>query len=358
MDIYSSEDSDGSSPPYHSDRFNAWLFLHSLIYYGPDFFRRFKAQLGKPETIEQILIVKTQQVPMRAMDINPSTVNGDADVLTELFRQMGVGDPKEEGQEHVVDIGNHVILVHGDLGMGEKIDSLQISRSVEKTPSQWLQQVIFIPGLFHLKMACANALWRIFIQPKESQNNPNSLLSHIGQIRPNETLKFASGPGFRRMHEVIQHVGIVSRLECWHAKLKQCPEKFQDLESFAKSGPGWELLQKLAHELAMEFIAGKNLPELRERPQSERDIDLENLLLHQKYFMLYEEITYAMNTGEIGRIEACFMSWVFIFRSCGKHKYATYMMKYLHNVHFVYPKGLQYVFSLLDIFRPINSITI
>lgn len=23
-------------------------------------------------------------------------------------------------------------------------------------------------------------------------------------------------PGFRRMHEVIEHVGIMTRLDCWH----------------------------------------------------------------------------------------------------------------------------------------------
>ncbi|KAF7964919.1 hypothetical protein HWV62_1643 [Athelia sp. TMB] len=49
-----------------------------------------------------------------------------------------------------------------------------------------------------------------------------------------------------------------------------------------------------------------------------------------------------MNEGDIGRVEDMFMPWVFIFKGCGKHKYAAQMMKHLHNVHFVYPDGLKH----------------
>ncbi|EPQ49753.1 hypothetical protein GLOTRDRAFT_15954, partial [Gloeophyllum trabeum ATCC 11539] len=62
----------------------------------------------------------------------------------------------------------------------------------------------------------------------------------------------------------------------------------------------------------------------------------ENQQLKQQYFLLYEELTIAMNAGDIGRVEDCFLPWAFIFRGCGKHKYATQMLRFLHNLYFVY----------------------
>ena len=199
-------------------RFNAWVILHALVHHGPKWFYQYRYSLGEPEEIEKIPIVKSRHVPLRTMDINPSTVSGNADVFTEMFRQAGIGDPTEDGQENcgVTAINNTVILVHGDLGTGERIESLQYSRSPESTPFRRLQMVVFVLGLFHLKMACADALWRIFIEAKQSHEDPNSLLSHLAQLRPKEMLKFASNPSFRHMHEVIQHIALVSRLDMWH----------------------------------------------------------------------------------------------------------------------------------------------
>ncbi|KAK7692967.1 hypothetical protein QCA50_004608 [Cerrena zonata] len=322
-------------------RFNAWVILYTLVHHGPVQFHQYRRKLGKPEVIEQIPIAKSRHVPVRTMDINPSTVGANADVLEDMFRQAGIGDPTEEGQAHVTAVENTVILVHGDLGTGERIESLQQARAAERTPARRLQNVVFVPGLFHLKMACADALWRIFIEPKQSHDDANSLFRHVGQIRPKETVKFASNPGFRRMHEVIQHIGIVSRLDFWREKVKGVSDGYATLNDFAKSNPSWETLMKLANELALEQVAGSNLERLRRRPKEERDMERENMLIRQRYFLLYEEITYAMNTGDIGRAEACFLPWIYIFRGCGKHKYAAFMMKYLHNVHFVYPEGLK-----------------
>ncbi|KAK7682119.1 hypothetical protein QCA50_014705 [Cerrena zonata] len=322
-------------------RFNAWMILNTLVHHGPEWFRRYQCDLGEPEAIEQIPISKSRHIPVRTMDINPSTISGNADVFGDMFKQAGIGDPTEEGQEHVTAVGNTVILVHGDLGTGEHIESLKRARSLERTPLRRLQMVVYVPGLFHLKMACADALWRIFIEPKQSHEDPNSLFSHIGKLRPKETLKFASGPGFRRMHKAIQHIGIVSRLDIWREKVGHLPDKFPSLEAFAESKPSWAVLTALANDLARDQVTGSNLHKLRQHPRGERDLEHENMLLRQRFFLLYEEITYAMNVGDIGRVEACFMPWVYIFRGCGKHKYAAFMMRYLHNVHFIYPPGLK-----------------
>ncbi|KII86191.1 hypothetical protein PLICRDRAFT_114818 [Plicaturopsis crispa FD-325 SS-3] len=306
------------------ERYNAWVFLHDLVHHGPEYFKRFVDDLKEPETVEKIPVVKSKQVPAKTADVNPSTVAANGDALGNLFAQGGVGDSKEKPS--VRDIVNFVILVFGDLLTGERIRSLQTSRSEEKTPWRRYQFVVYVMGLFHLKMACADAIWRTFIQPKKAKLDANSLINHVKLLRPKETGKIESKPGFRRMHEVIQHVGIVSRLDCWRVYAEKRDKKFTTLDEFAKSRPSWETLQELASQLSREEVANpEQWSSLRQEKADVRDEQRENSLLRQQYFLLYEELVYAMNEGDIGRVETCFMPWAFIFRGCGKHKRAIRM---------------------------------
>lgn len=344
------EDLDHPSGLLRRERFNAWKFLDDLVHHGPEYFRRFAKIVTKPESIEQIPVVKSRQVPARMMDISPSTPAQNADNLADLFRQGGVGDPAAPGsRSNVIDIADRVVLVHGDLLTGERIQSLQASRSEETSPWRRYQFVIYVMGLFHLKMACADAIWRIFIQAKGAGNDKNSLINLVGQLRPKETKKIEVKPGFRRMHEVIQHVGTVQRLDCWRVEVSKLDRHFTSLEAFAASKPDLDQIQRMAETMISTYVANDSFAGHRHQSEGVRDKENENLLLMQQYFLLYQEITYALNIGDIGRVEDCFMPWIFIFRGCGKHKYATNMMKYLRDVHFIYPPGLKYVDFLIQV---------
>ncbi|KAF9471647.1 hypothetical protein BDN70DRAFT_869092 [Pholiota conissans] len=209
-------------------------------------------------------------------------------------------------------------------------------------------------GLFHLKMACADAVWRLLIHPKDARLDPNSFMEHIGQIRPKETFKIEKKPGFRRMHEVIQHVGIVSRLDIWRIEATKRSAAFTDIEEFAKSKPTFEDLCMMANLMAINYVASDDLHDLQEKSSQHRDKEYENSLIKQQYFLLYEEISHAMNFGDIGRVETCFLPWMLIFAGCGKHKYATEMRRYLENVHFLYPEGIRCISMLHEYFIRIN----
>ena len=169
-------------------------------------------------------------------------------------------------------------------------------------------------------MACADV---IFIQPKNSDKDPNSLMSFISQIRPKETGKIKSKPGFRRMHEIIDYVGKVLRLDelpVGNVALK-IDTSHTTFDEFAKSEPTW----KSIHAMIQQVVRNSEveIDELRAKDAGERDKQRENILLMHKYFLLYEEISYAMNHGDIGRVEDCFTPWIGIFMGCGKLKYAA-----------------------------------
>ncbi|KAF9817385.1 hypothetical protein IEO21_03526 [Rhodonia placenta] len=321
-------------------RFHCWKFLYDLVHHGPEYFRRFTGVLGDAETVEEIPCVQSKQVPARAMDINQSTVKGNADALSNLFAQGGIGDPMDT--PGCRDIGDHIILVHGDLATCERVQSVQRSRGEEKTPFNRYQSVVFVMGLFHLKMACADAIWKIFIQPKAAQEDDTSLLRQVREIRIKESAKVASKPGFRRMHEVIQHVGIVSRLDCWAQEVGDENRAMDSLEAWAQSRPSWDDLVSVATRLVTKYVAGPEFSELQYQSPEVRDQQWENTLLREQYFLLYEEVSYAMNAGDIGRVEDCFLPWIFIFRGCGKHKRAI-RMNILCN-----PTGQKNTFRAID----------
>lgn len=336
-------DEPDSTGLFRHKRFNAWKYLHDLINFGPEYFQKFKKKLGEPEVIRQIPVVKTSQIPLRGIDISPSTPGQNAEALETFFRQAGIGDPNDN--QHARSPNNLVILVSGDLLTIQHLRSLQESRAEEATSWRRMQFVVPVMGLFHLKMACADAMWRIFIHNclKSTKADTNNLMAHVSQIRPKETRKIETKPGFRRMHEVIQHVGIVSRLDVWRiaAANQQGTDSEKTLDAFAKSEPTWDDLNEMARKIVVQNGSPSNLSRMRTMDAEHRDEQLENMILREEYFLLYEEISYALNHGDIGRVETCFMPWIYIFAGCGKHKYAAEMRRYLEDIHFFYPEKLR-----------------
>lgn len=333
-----------------SGRFNAWKFRRDLVHETPGF-AYFRDRLGEPEEVEAIPPTKLEYLPARAMDLNQSTVSGNKDAIRNLFAQGGIGDPSDDTDWHnlipddPVDVTDYVSIIHGDLGAWARLNSLRERRGIEDTPWRRFQFIVFVPGLFHLKMAAADAIWKTLIRPKEAEKDSSSLRTLAGILRPKETGKLATKPGFRRVHEVIQHAGTVLRLDAWKVKLRKRNPEWSSLEAFAASRPSWELIEEISNECARDFVSGENLEvdlfEIRGKPKNERDQELENVTLMHKYLLMYEELTYAMNAGDIGRLECLLPSWIYFFKGASKPNYANAMLQYLNDILFVYPAELR-----------------
>ncbi|KIJ10329.1 hypothetical protein PAXINDRAFT_157655 [Paxillus involutus ATCC 200175] len=160
------------------------------------------------------------------------------------------------------------------------------------------------------------------------------------ELRPKETGIYVSKPGFRRMHQLVGHAGVCRRLDCWGVHIKN-KTGFVSLDAFAASQPSLQDLQEMVDEIMHIYIATHRLQRMRNKPEKEWDLQHENALLLNKYFLLYEELSYAMNHSDIGHVETCIVSWIPILKAIGKHKYASHMTNFLLNMHFVYPSGLK-----------------
>ncbi|KAH7917046.1 hypothetical protein BV22DRAFT_1027045, partial [Leucogyrophana mollusca] len=137
----------------------AW-HIRDILVRRSQHFTHFLSQLREPAVVDKIPLHKTEQIPCRAMNIKQSTTDGNTDVMDHLLRQGGLGDmhDPEFDVQNDVDISEYIILVHGDLLTKERLDSLRESREIERTPVNRRQYLVFLPGLFHYKMACVDAL--------------------------------------------------------------------------------------------------------------------------------------------------------------------------------------------------------
>ncbi|EGO00457.1 hypothetical protein SERLA73DRAFT_51797, partial [Serpula lacrymans var. lacrymans S7.3] len=220
-----------------------------------------------------------------------------------------------------------------DLGTRKRLQTVQQCQAIEATPWDQFQHVVFIPGLFHLKMAAAKAFWCVFINPTAAREDETSIMRDIAKLYPREVGIFGSKPGFRRMHQLIGHAVACHRLDCWRIEVKKRNSSHHGLEHFTVSKPTFEDLKLIANQLALDYVADHTVSQ----KQDAQDEQHKNALLFNKYTLLYKELSYTMNAGVIAGIEACIMPWIFIFKATGKHKYATHMLNYLVNVHFKYP---------------------
>ena len=321
-------------------RFQVWHFTQTLKKHGPKYFESLLRDLPNPEPVDAIPLSKLYQTPLRAMDINQSTVAGNIEAILNIFKQAGLGNPAEN--PGCVDPSEFVVLVHGDLGTCERVLSGLRRRSQECNASDRLQSMVFIMGLFHLKMAAADAIWCVLVSPSNARSDDTSFMKLAGELRPKESSRLVSNAKFRQQHELIGDISILLELDAWHVEIRK---RFghTTLEEWAAKMPTYQDVAAVAEVLARNYVEGRGEDRWEERRADGRDRIKENTERTLQYLLLYEELAHAMNAGDIGRIETLFPAWIQIFRATGKHKYAHQMLRFMHELYFVYPDGLRFV---------------
>jgi hypothetical protein len=115
---------------------------------------------------------------------------------------------------------------------------------------------------------------------------------------------------------------------------------------FAKAKPSWEAVTVMSESIVEKYVAiTATLSHARDKVGRERDKIFENQTLRNRDELLYLELSHAMNAGDIGRVEATFLPWIYIFKATGKHKYGSQMLRFVLKMQDVYDVNLQCVAS-------------
>ncbi|KAI0681765.1 hypothetical protein BC835DRAFT_1311785 [Cytidiella melzeri] len=323
--------------PIHFSPYSTFKFLYTLHSENDN---RLRDTIDVPGAVDQIPVRKAHQVLLRAMDINQSTVLGNIDALLEMLAQASVdnADAISKVDEDMTDIEDVVQLIHGDLGTMERVLSAMDRRAIDLTPTARLQFVVFVFSLFHFKMAAADAIWRLLISPDTARKDPTSFMAFVGKLRPARTGKLTNNASFREQHELINHVGEVLRLDAWRVEAQR--QGYLTLEKWAEAKPSLETIEKSAERIVSQYIEGEgiNLYQMKNKSAAQRNKQHENTMRTHHYLLLYEELAYAMNKGDIGRVETLFQPWIQIFCAVGKHNYASRMLLFMHQLYHIYPE--------------------
>ncbi|KAK0455373.1 uncharacterized protein EV420DRAFT_1272688 [Desarmillaria tabescens] len=249
----------------------AWHVCSILIEFRGVGFAKFKTKLGMPGSVQSLPVRKTANHPGHAMHADKSTYDGTWEVFVNLAKQRDWTDEE---------LKRFIELIHGDLATREQYEGLQRMQVIEKSAKNHLDFVVFVLGLFHLKMAAANAYWRIHMEPKPDRDEPVGLFEYINYLRPKATAEFAAknGPGFRSMHEIIYHATWTDILECWHVEAKK-RQGIQTLEDFAQLNPTWDDIVSMSTSIVDNYLPSQDFGDEYERDKTRRDTVFENLHL-------------------------------------------------------------------------------
>ncbi|KAI0632072.1 hypothetical protein C8Q77DRAFT_1060511 [Trametes polyzona] len=329
-------------------RFRSWVFQRTLVEHGPAFFSQYTSFIVEPDSVEKIPVTKLEQVPIRAMDHNLSTVAGNLAAIHEIYQQAGVGDPQaahgrsRRTGEPVVDISRYAVLWNGDMGTFERVLSAIRRRSVENTPYDRLQSMVFVMGLFHFKMAAADAIWRFLVTPDAARRDELGFYKIAAKLRPNDSNHIISNAKFREQHELIHDVGVILRLDAWRTEVAR---RFghASLDEWAATQPSLHDIQEVADYLVLNYVEGEgvDLFERHLQPPSARDQVRDNTARTHNYLLHYDEVAYSMDVGDIGRWETVLSVWIPLFRAAGKHKYGTRTLRFIHSLYMVYHERLR-----------------
>lgn len=313
----------------------AWHLRSILVQQEPSF-SSYTQHLGLPAPLDVLPLTKTVQYPANAINADEGQHDGNWQVLVNLLDQSNV--PNERLEEDV-------ILIHGDLSTKERIDGLRRMRVIEHSSRNRLDFVVFVPGLFHLKMAATDAFWRAHVQPRLGRDDPTGFYEYVRHLRPKETGKFTSAPGFRRMHDTIHHATWIDVLDCW--RLEFASLGYQSLSTYTHTKPSWDTIVQISEQMVEKYLPGRDFADIREQEGKDRDARFENQALRKQHGLLYLELSHAMNHGDVGRVLRLFPYWIAIFKSTGKYKYAAHMIKFMTDLNHVYPPRLRCVLLLI-----------
>ncbi|KAF8335441.1 uncharacterized protein EI90DRAFT_3174513 [Cantharellus anzutake] len=293
------------------------------------------------------------------MHLQQSTIDDNIRAIEDLHRQAGY---------QAADLYNYVQLVHGDLGAFEKLESAREHCAAEEIPGLRMQYLIHIPGLFHVWMAGLEGLYRAWFSPlahlhpekeKENRKKTNHTgVKHTDALRwltllcPKEKGKFSSSsmPDLHRLESSLTHTSWGLVLDCWHLAVKAKDPRWETLADWVKSKPKWEDIVAISHEMVEQFLPGPAFD--RERLTANADQVNANSKLYLRDLMDCTIFKAAVSSGDIGRVEQVLYSWVPMWKSTGKHKYARMISNFLYRLRFEYPKPLSHAIRMNWVFCP------
>lgn len=174
-----------------------------------DLFTRFRSEVDKclPATDDQIPLHRTEVYPLPAMNIDESSITGNAEVVDTMFKELGfdIGTTKFCGI---------VRPMFGDQLSIARLRSLITNRAGHDMVARSYAHLVFGPGFFHHQLAITHGILQAhWGDPHAGTSNPASL-SFFNTVLDRKPIVLTSLPPYRACRDLI-HQQYVTYLEAY-----------------------------------------------------------------------------------------------------------------------------------------------
>lgn len=334
-------------------KFTRRCLIHTILriavtYGGPrlEAFRK-DLQADQPQSPFKVEVHKSEIYPLPAMNINEASTMGNAEVVDAVMEELEVDTTKP-------DFCVNLKLLAGDQLSIARLRAVLAARAGNEGGAPSLRWAIFIPGLFHCKIAAVNGFIQThFGHPNRDLMDPASLSSH-NTLLQRKPIVLSSLPPFRTCRDLI----FVSL----YARVLHCLLKVSDSDSLDSFSDGltWSalcdhaeaafdtftngrLVESLRGSRRQEDEAQRSAPGERERSGTAGDMIFENAVLFLRDGLLLREFSDAIKTGDSGRVLLVLRLWAFSYRGSGRAKYAHEVLHLVHNITHVWPEPVMYI---------------
>lgn len=333
---------DGLNRHERIDRMFTWHLVEVLVQGEPAFEYLKDAHGTTPGEVNQIPLRKDEQYPLRAMDADESSLEGIIDVMAGIDKQCGWTELVDDNQIRIFD---------GDLASVERANGARTHRETERGVTNLrtqLQHFLIRPGFFHLKMACAFYLHRIHLDKPVLRRFNESLFGYVQILNPGTSGTVASNPRFRQLHEMAGSVLAALGTDIW----RLCAPDM-DVNLWAATRPSYDEVWEIATRAKSKYIAQVSGNDGGYRGE---DVVYRNQRLLLRDLILYDEISLAMNTGDIGRLEDVIKIWIYMWKGSGQIKYSKEMHQFLTDLEYNFPPDLAHAVRMGWLVNPTGKV--
>ncbi|EAU91991.2 hypothetical protein CC1G_05978 [Coprinopsis cinerea okayama7 len=312
--------------------------LRIIIRYGGPGFKHFENEVenNQPTSAHKIDLHKTELYPLPAMNIDQSSITGNADVDEAIVKELRLDQHPDFLKRARVIIGDQLTVA--------RFRSLETIRAGHETDYEGFFWGVWVPGLFHTKIADAHGvLLTHFGKPSSGSRNPGSLSFHNTVLdRLPITLNSKSAPPKFRIARDLIFTSLYARV--LHCLL--CVSGAGSLDDYLAKFTTYEDLSKHASEILDQFASRDVVQSMRWKRKvtgdpNEGDMVFENAILFLADALVSREFTDAIKAGDSGRIFLVLKHFAFSFRGNGRLKYAYEMLYIIHNLSSVLPESMR-----------------
>ncbi|KAH9896144.1 uncharacterized protein BXZ73DRAFT_63062 [Epithele typhae] len=298
-----------------------------------EYFSKFRSKVlsSVPEADDQIPLHKTKPYTLPAMNIDESSIVGNAEVLDTIMEELGIDVDSDKFPELVQ-------LFFGDQLSVARARTIMANRGGHERLAKSYGYAVFCPGLFHYQMALVNGIMETHFGETEGPGSRNPIsLSFFNTLLNRKPIVPTSLPPYRTCRDLI----FVSLTACVLTCFKLV-SGHDSLKEYASQVTYDQLLED-AHTI--EAVrngekSGEEEYDVYADALKHGDLLYENACLFLRDALIAREFTDAIKGGYSGRIVRVLKHLALAFRGCGRTKYAYELLHLIHSVEVVWPKPL------------------